>query len=191
MYVGSAVLYAVALPRPWREVRGLVAGAVVLSVSVLIVTLTHLDQFDFDRLQAWAWVVLFAGFSAVTLWLLVAGGEQDDAVASEPLPGWVRSALALVSALLALLAFALWIDPTGVSDGSPFTLSPLGGRFAGSWIALLAVLTGWAAARNTKEEAWLLGARTRHAAGRVRSSPRFGRSTTSIPPRPTSRRSLP
>jgi hypothetical protein len=121
------------------------------------VTLTHLDQFDFDRLQAWAWVVLFAGFSAVTLWLLVTGGERDDVVGSEPLPGWVRSAFALVSALLALVALALWIDPTGVSDGSPFTLSPLGGRFAGSWIALLAVLTGWAAVRNTKAEAWLSG----------------------------------
>jgi len=154
VYLGSAVLYAVALPRPWQEVRGLVAGAVVLSVSVLIVTLTHLDQFDFDRLQAWAWVVLFAGFSVVTLWLFLTGGEPE-APAGEPLVPWVRAALALVSALLAVLAVALWIDPTGVGDSSPYDLPPLGGRFAGSWIALLAVLTGWAAARNTREEAWL------------------------------------
>jgi hypothetical protein len=155
VYIGSAALYAVAIPRPWREVRCLVAGAVVLSVSVLIVTLTHLDQFDFDRLQAWAWVVLFAGFSLVTIWLLLVGGEPHDAAASESLPAWARSVLAIVSSVLAVLACALWIDPTGVGDGSPFTLPPLGGRFAGSWIALLAVLTGWAAARNTKEEAWL------------------------------------
>jgi hypothetical protein len=155
VYVGSAVLYAVAIPRPWQEVRGLVAGAVLLSVSVLIVTLTHLDQFDFDRLQAWAWVVLFAGFALVTIWILVTGGEENLPAPSEPLVMWVRSALALVAALLGLLAVALWIDPTGLGDSSPFDLPPLGGRFAGSWIALLALLTGWAAARNTREEAWL------------------------------------
>jgi hypothetical protein len=71
------------------------------------------------------------------------------------LPEAARTALALVSGLLAVVALALWIDPTGLSDDSPFTLPPLGGRFAGSWIALLAVLTGWGAWRNTKEEAWL------------------------------------
>ena len=138
VYIGSAALYAVAIPRPWREVRGLVAGAVLLSVSVLVVTLTHLDQFDFDRLQAWAWIVLFAGFSLVTLWLLLAGGEPDDATASaEPLPAWTRATLALVAAILGLLAVALWIDPSGLADASPYNLPPLGGRFAGSWIALL------------------------------------------------------
>ena len=73
----------------------------------------------------------------------------------EPLPAWVQTALALVSGVLAITALALWIDPTGASDESPFLLSPLGGRFAGSWIALLAVLTGWGAWRNTKDEGWL------------------------------------
>ena len=155
VYMGSAALYAVAIPRPWREVRALVAGAVVLSVSVLVVTLTHLDQFDFDRLQAWAWVVLFAGFSAVTIWLLLTGEPNGAPAAAEPLPPWTRALLALGSALLALLAVALWIDPGGLTDASPYNLPPLGGRFAGSWIALLAVLTGWAALRNTKAEAWL------------------------------------
>jgi hypothetical protein len=156
VYIGSAALYAVAIPRPWREVRGLVAGAVVLSVSVLIVTLTHLDQFDFDRLQAWAWVVLFAGFSLVTIWLLLTGGEPDAArVPAEPLPPWARATLALVAALLALLAVALWLDPGGLTDASPYDLPPLGGRFAGSWIALLSVLSAWAAVRNTKVEARL------------------------------------
>ena len=105
-------------------------------------------------LQAWAWVVLFAGFSLVTTWLLVSG-DGDDGPAGEPLAQWVRAVLAVVSALLAALALALWIDPTGLGDSSPYNLPPLGGRFAGSWVALLAVLTGWAAIRNTKQEAWL------------------------------------
>jgi hypothetical protein len=53
------------------------------------------------------------------------------------------------------VALALWIDPVGLSGPSPFALPPLGGRFAGSWIALLALLAGWASARDRAEEAWL------------------------------------
>ena len=154
VYVGSAAVYAVALLRPWPEVRALVAGAVVLSVSVLVATLVHLDIFDLGRLQAWAWLVLFAGFSLVTIGLLVAGGPPATAGGARLEP-WVRAALTAVAAGCGALALALWIDPVGLSDASPFKLPPLGGRFAGSWIALLALLAGWGAARDRAEEAWL------------------------------------
>lgn len=152
VYVGSAAVYAAALWSGEREVRGLVLGAVVLSVSVFVVTLAHLDQFDFDRLQAWAWMVLFAGFSLVTAGILAFGNpkEQTDEPA-EPLAPGIRLVLAATAIVLGVLALALWIDPTGLP--APFDLPPLGGRFAGSWIALLAVLAGWAALRNRTDEA--------------------------------------
>jgi hypothetical protein len=155
VYVGAAALYGVALPQPWRLVQGLVVGAIVLSVSVLIVTLAHLEEFDFDRLQAWMWVFLFAAFSLIMIVVLVTGRSEGEEPPRTPLPAWVRAVLGAVAALLGALAVALWIDPTGLSDESPWRLSPLGGRFAGCWIALLAVLTGWGAARNDVEEARL------------------------------------
>ena len=153
VYVGSAAAYAVALPRSDREVRGLVCGAVVLSVSVFVITLAHLDQFDFDRLQAWAWVVLFAGFSLVTAGLLVFGQTEPGGAPAEPLAPWMRLVLRLAAVLLGAVAIALWIDPTGLTGASPFDLPPLGGRFAGSWVALLATLSAWAAIRNDRYEA--------------------------------------
>ncbi|MGH2963615.1 MAG: DUF4386 family protein, partial [Solirubrobacterales bacterium] len=70
VYIGAAVLYAVGLPRPWPQVRQLVVGAVVLAVSVFAITLTHTDVFDWDRMQAWAWVVLFGAFALLMLALL-------------------------------------------------------------------------------------------------------------------------
>jgi hypothetical protein len=42
-----------------------------------------------------------------------------------------------------------------VHDPAAFELPPLGGRFAGSWTVMLAVLSGWAAVRNRAEEARL------------------------------------
>jgi hypothetical protein len=155
VYVGAAATYAAGLFQPWRRIQGLVAGAVVLSVSVLIVTLVHLEEFDFDRLQAWMWVVLFTTFSLTMMALLLAGNGDGAAPARRPLPAWARATLAAVAALLGVLALALWISPTGLSDASPFDLSPLGGGFAGSWVALLATLAGWAAAHNDAEAALL------------------------------------
>jgi hypothetical protein len=155
VYVGSAFTYAVALPRGEREVRGLVLGAVVLSVSVFVITVAHLDLFDFDRLQAWTWVALFGGFSVVTTGLLVVGPPERWDEPSPPLSPPVRLLLAVLALVLGALALALWIEPTELAGASPFELPPLGGRFAGSWVALLAVLAGWAAVRNRVDEARL------------------------------------
>jgi hypothetical protein len=151
-YLGSAAVYACALRAPWLEARGLVLGAVVLSVSVFAITLVHLEVFDFDRLQAWAWVVLFALFSAITIGLLLFA-PHEARTASARLAPTARAGLAAVAALLASLAVALWADPSALAGGSPFELPPLGGRFAGSWVALLSVLAGWAALRGTRDEA--------------------------------------
>ena len=155
VYVASAIVYAVALPAPWRAVRGLVVGAVVLSLSVIAVTFGHLDIFDFDRLQAWAWVTLFIAFALLTMGILWFGEEEEPDGEAPPLARGARALLGVVAVLLGALAIALWADPTGLAEPSPFDLPPLGGRFAGCWIALVAVLCGWAAARNRTDEAWL------------------------------------
>jgi hypothetical protein len=155
VYVGSAGVYAVAVAAPWREVRGLVIGAVVLSISVFAITLVHLELFDFHRLQAWAWVVLFAAFALITTGLLVVGPPEQQQEAGPPLDRWARLAFAAIGSALAALALALWIDPAALSGVSPFALPPLGGRFAGSWIAMLAVMAVWAALRNRRDEARL------------------------------------
>jgi hypothetical protein len=149
VYVGSAVVYAAALRAPWRDVRGLAVAAAVLSTSVFAITLAHLDVFDFGRLQAWAWVALFALFGTVMLALL--SSPPRETAPSARLSRPARGALGLVAALLAAIAAALWIDPAAVSG--PFELPPLGGRFAGSWIAMLAAMAGWAALRDSCAEA--------------------------------------
>ena len=75
---------------PAREAHGLVVAAVVLSVSVLASTLAHLEVFDFGRLQAWAWVALFAGFGVTTTVLAVRGPWWR--APGPRLPAWTRAA---------------------------------------------------------------------------------------------------
>jgi hypothetical protein len=65
------------------------------------------------------------------------------------LPMWARGLLGLTGSVLGGLAVALWIDPDA------FSLPPLGGRFAGSWVAMLATLAIYAALSNRRREARL------------------------------------
>jgi hypothetical protein len=147
VYVASAVVYAVALRAPAREAHALVVAAVVLSVSVLASTLAHLEVFDFGRLQAWAWVALFVAFGSVTTVLAVRGPWWPTP--GPRLPLWTRVLLGAVASVLAGIALALWIDPAA------FSLPPLGGRFAGSWVAMLATLAAYPALTNRRREARL------------------------------------
>ena len=147
VYVGSAVVYAAGLRASRREAQPLVVAAVVLSVSVLAATFAHLDVFDFDRLQAWAWVALFAAFGVTTTGLAITGPWRREP--GPALPPAARGVLAAAALALAAAGVALWIDPAA------YDLPPLGGRFAGSWAAMLAVLAAWPAVRGRRDEARL------------------------------------
>jgi hypothetical protein len=144
VYVGSAVVYAVGLRS--AATRSLVVAAVVLSVSVLTATLIHLEVFDLGRLQAWAWLVLFAGFATVTGVLAL---RREPAAPGLPLSPAARAVFAAAAAGLAVAGVALWADPAA------FELPPLGGRFAGSWTVMLAVLAAWPAVTGRRDEAAL------------------------------------
>jgi hypothetical protein len=144
VYVGSAVVYAVGLRAV--STRSLLVAAVVLSVSVFAVTLIHLEVFDLSRLQAWAWLFLFAGFATVTGVLAL---RRQPTAPSVPLSPAVRAVFAAAAVGLGAAGLALWADPAA------FSLPPLGGRFAGSWTVMLAVLAAWPAVLNRRDEAAL------------------------------------
>jgi hypothetical protein len=152
LYVGAAAAFALGLRASWPAARTLAIGGVVLSASVLSATLIHLDQFSFHRIQTWAWVVLFIGFTFAFAAILLVhrGGEEHAPVPLSAVTRWSLAALAL---LLFALGSGLWVDPLWASGPSPIDLAPLGGRFIGSWVWMLAVMCGWAALRDRAAEA--------------------------------------
>jgi hypothetical protein len=147
VYVGSALVYAAGLRASRRDAQPLVVAAVVLSVSVLAATFAHLEVFDFDRLQAWAWVALFVAFGTTTTALAVTGPWRREP--GPALPHRVRGLLGAVATALVVAGVALWVDPAA------YELPPLGGRFAGAWAAMLATLAAWPAVRGRRDEARL------------------------------------
>lgn len=153
-HLSSLLVFGVALRASWVEVRGLVIGTLALTLPTLVSTFTHLGVFDFDRWQAWGWVVLFVASPLAfgTVILQLRGEGEGSGGWPAPWATLVAGALAVIFLAVAVL---LWLDPTRVAGTLfPFDLSPLGGRVVGCWMSFLAFLTVWIAT-HTREESWI------------------------------------
>lgn len=153
-YLASLLVFGVALRASWVEVRGLAIGTLALSLPMLVSTFTHLDVFDFDRWQAWGWVVLFiASPLAFGTVILRMRGEAEGS-GGWPAP-WAMLVAGVMAVIFLVVAVLLWIDPSRVAGTLfPFDLPPLGGRVLGCWVSFLAYLAGWIAT-HTREESWI------------------------------------
>ena len=149
-YVVSAPVFGYAGRRSAVEVRGLAAAVLAFTIPTLAATYLHRDAFDFDRLFAMAWVVLFLA-SPVTFALLLWTGRQAQPPRGDPrVHPAARAALAVLAAAFAGLAVWFWVT---VSGPVPFTVAPLGARFLAAWLAFFAVLAAWPAVRTARSEA--------------------------------------
>jgi hypothetical protein len=149
-YVVSAPVFAYAGTRPAVEVRGLAAAVLAFTVPTLVATYLHRDIFDFSRLMAIAWVVLFIA-SPITFALLLWSGRHAQPPPNDPrLNRAVRTVLAVLVVAFAGLAVWFWVTTDGPI---PFEVAPLGARFLAAWLAFFAVLAGWPALRPTLSEA--------------------------------------
>jgi hypothetical protein len=151
-YVVSAPVFAYAGRLSAIEVRGLAAAVLAFTLPTLAATVLHRNVFDFDRLFAVAWVVLFVA-SPVTFALLLWSGRQAQPPADDPrVHPAARAVLAALSAVFAGLALWLCVSTRGPV---PFEVAALGARFLAAWLAFFAVLAAWPAVRPTRSEARL------------------------------------
>jgi hypothetical protein len=154
-YLASAIVFAIgAWCEEWVQVRPLCFAALGLTVPTLVATLYDSDVFDFGRVLAIVWLVLFTVSPIVFIGLL---WVQRDAVApdSPPLTTTARVLFGLLGLGFTWLAVAAWIDPGSLGDHAPFAMVKLSGRFLGSWCAFLAVLALYSAVRNRRLEAFV------------------------------------
>jgi hypothetical protein len=149
-YVVSAPVFAYAGRRSAVEVRGLAAAVLAFTLPTLAATYLHRDIFDFDRLFAMAWVVLFIA-SPLTFMLLLWSGRRAQPPPGDPrLHPVARAVLAALAVVFAGLAVWFWVN---INGPVPFRMAPLGARFLAAWLAFLAVLAAWSAVRAARSEA--------------------------------------
>jgi len=151
-YLVSAPLFAYAGRRSALEVRGLAAAVLAFTLPTLAATLIHRDVFDFDRLFAKTWVVLFIA-SPVAFAVLLWTGRHAAFSPEEPrVPPVARAVVAVLGVIFPGLAVGFW---TRVSGPVPFAMAPLGARFLAAWFAFFATLAIWTALRPARSEARL------------------------------------
>jgi hypothetical protein len=114
-----AMLLALAA-RTLAEVRIAIALAAVWTGMLFLVSLLHLDAFDFAKPQVWFWMGAYAVFPLWGAWLYFAKGAAATATRRAPDPALVVLGVAGV-----LLAAALLAMPTQMVALWPWKLPPL------------------------------------------------------------------
>jgi hypothetical protein len=155
-YVASAVVFGIAAIRlDWPGVRGLCVGVLALTIPTLIATARHDEVFDFGRVQAVLWVVLFVASPCAYGTVLFLQRGKVTTTDAPRLPTWARAIAVLLG--VGYLAFAIWcwVDPAGAAEHMPFALPALSGAFLGCWALFLATLALFVARRPTRREARL------------------------------------
>lgn len=154
-YIASAIVFGIAAAcEEWVQVRALCFAALALTVPTLVATIYDSEVFDFGRLLAIVWVILFVVSPVVFLGLL---WVQRHAVAPEspPLTPAARILFGVLGIGFTWLAVAAWIDPGSLGDHAPFAMVKLSGRFLGSWCGFLAVLALYSTVRNRRLESFV------------------------------------
>jgi hypothetical protein len=147
VYLNAFLLVLIAWrARDWAHTRAVFVPVTVFSVAATIVTLTNLDPFresEAGHFPFWlgAYGLLFVATPVVlVLEERAHGGRWPPQV---PLSGLARVVAGLTGVALGATSIALFVDPSGVSDVWPWTLTPLVGRVFAVWLLALATAYAW------------------------------------------------
>lgn len=124
---GLAYLVAAMLARRWAHVAAVPAIVAIWTGGLLIVTLLHLDAFDFGLPETQIWFAAYLAYPVIGIWILVRR-RGDDTVAAEPdavLGVGVRRALAVQGGVVSALAVAMALAPAALAAGWPWPIMPL------------------------------------------------------------------
>lgn len=127
MYLsGLAIMLGSVLARRWEEVRLVPGITAVWTGGLLLVTLLHLETFDFATTQTRIWFAAYVAYPVIGIGILAARRRDGTAVPPGPAPTTaVRRALTGQGALLTLVGLALLLAPGPMSVGWPWPVTTL------------------------------------------------------------------
>ena len=132
MYLAGLLAMLLALAaKTLAEVRIPVALAAIWTGMLLLVSMLHLEAFDFAKPQVWFWMGAYAVFPLWGAWLYFARGAGATATLRPADP-----VLAAIGVVCLLLAAALLVVPAQVIAAWPWKLPPLlASIYAGPFVA--------------------------------------------------------
>ena len=127
MYLsGLALMLGATFARRWSDVRLVPAITAIWTGGLLLVTLLHLEAFDFATTQTQIWFGAYVAYPLIGIWLLVRRRHlRDVAAADRRLPTGSRRWLAGQGVVLSALGAALLVAPATIAQGWPWPVTPL------------------------------------------------------------------
>jgi len=163
-YAAGFVLVVLCLRDPvWAHSRVPVLTIFVFVVLTLVATLLHINRMHFDddfaaldllaKGAAWFWLAVYLVVPVAMLVLLIrqerAPGE--DPPPSRPVPGVLRVALGVESAVLLVVGALIYVAPTRVTSVWPWVTTPFTARVVAAWLLAFGLATGLAAVAGDLE----------------------------------------
>jgi hypothetical protein len=189
-WTSLGLLVASLRERAWAHVRAAVPGVFAFTTLTLVTTLVHLDRFHLDSddpitlFATWAWIVVYAVVPPALLAMLTVQARAPgiDPPRRAPVPAWFRGVIGAQGWFAVGVGAVMWIAPTTVADGWPWTLTELTARALASWLvgmglvlAVGAVEADWERLRASLVSALLLGLLQAAALGRFADQVAWGR----------------
>ena len=121
---GFAIMVGSLLARHWSQIRPVPLAAAIWTGGLGVISLFHLDHFDFSEPQPWVWFAAYVLYPLVGLALAwryrsLADGDpgRDGALA-----GWARRYLVAQGVALTVLALCLLVAPGAMADLWPWPI---------------------------------------------------------------------
>ena len=163
-YAAGFVLVALSLRDPvWAHNRVPVLTIFVFVALTLVATLVHINKMHFDddfgalsflaKAAAWFWLAVYV-FVPVAMLVALFRQERadgDDPPPVHPVPGPLRIALGLESAVLLTVGMMMFVDPTMAPRVWPWELTPFTARVIASWLVAFGLATALAAVAGDLE----------------------------------------
>jgi hypothetical protein len=157
-YGAGFVLVVLSLRDPvWAHSRLPVLTVLVFVVLTLLATLLHVDRLHLAadagtvpvlaEGAAWFWLAVYVvvPVGMVVLLLLQERAPGADPVPGHPVPGPLRAALAVESAVLGAVGVVLFVAPATATALWPWELTPFTARVIAAWLLAFGLATGVAA----------------------------------------------
>jgi hypothetical protein len=157
-YAAGFVLVVLSLPDPvWAHSRVPVLTIFAFVVLTLVATLLHIDRMHFDddfggldvlaRGAAWFWLAVYVVLPVAMAVVLVHQERVpgDDPPPRHPVPGVLRVALALESAVLLVVGALIYVRPTTAVSVWPWEMLPFTARVVAAWLVAFGLATALAA----------------------------------------------
>jgi hypothetical protein len=126
MYLSGVILTVAGLLSRWyAEVRIIVRVIALWTGLLLVISLLHLNTFNFNYITVRSWFMAYLVYPLMALWLMWRDRGPHQARSGPSIPSWARAYLLLQGIVFCALALLLLFTPNFMSGVWPWKISAM------------------------------------------------------------------